>query len=145
MKKFFMNGTNDQLVFGDTLELDFTHEGDGNTVKQHVSCKFVPEIADLLLESGVIEEREVEEEINTPENDPLDFVDETPCEALEALEEDFDVLESKVESLEQDIRWLKCMHKDYVTLTNKMLDTFKDFAFNLPDKEEKKNVQPRKK
>lgn len=84
MKKFFINGTNDQLVFGDTLELDLTHEGDGNTVKQHVSCKFVPEIADLLLESGVIEEREVEEEEQLTEDDCFTCYQEL-CEQVDAI------------------------------------------------------------
>jgi hypothetical protein len=100
----------------------------------------------LLLEIGAVEEREVEEEEdNTSESDLLDFGDETPCEALEALEEDFEALEEKVESLEQEVEQLKGMHKDYVALTHKMLDTFKEFVLNPSDKEEKKNVQPKKK
>jgi hypothetical protein len=37
------------------------------------------------------------------------------------------------------------MHKDYVALTHKMLDTFKEFVLNPSAKEEKKNVQPKKK
>ena len=70
-------------------------------------------------------------------NDLLDFED-SPCETLTNLVEDFEALEERVDKLEN-------MHKDYVELTHKMLDTFKEFVLSLPDKEEKKNIQPKKK
>ena len=146
MKKYFIAETDEELVFGDTLELDLTKKTKHGLHTIDGTIRFSEVSLPLLLEIGAIEEREVEEEeVNTPENDLLDFGEESPCEALEAFEEDFEALEDKVESLEQEIRQLKGMHKDYVALTHKMLDTFKEFVLNPSDKEEKKNVQPKKK
>ena len=146
MKKYFIADTDEELVFGDTIELDLTKKTKHGSHTIEGAIKFSELSLPLLLEIGAVEEREVEEEgDNTPENDLIDFDDETPCEALEALEEDFENLEEKVELLEQEIRQLKGMHKDYVTLTHRMLDTFKEFVLSLPEKEEKKNAQPKKK
>lgn len=146
MKKYFIAETDEELVFGDTVELDLTKKTKHGSHTIEGTVKLSELSLPLLLEIGAIEEREVEEEEdNTSEEDLLDFGDETSCEALEALEEDFESLEEKVESLEQEIRQLKDIHKDYVVLTNKMLDTFKEFVLNLPEKEEKKNAQPKKK
>lgn len=147
MKKYFIAETDEELVFGDTIQLDLTKKTKHGSHTIEGAIKFSELSLPLLLEIGAIEEREVEEEEdNTPENDLLDFGNETPCEALEALEEDFEALEDKVESLEQEIKQLKDMHKDYVALIHKMLDTFKEFVIGLPDKEEKKpTAQPKKK
>ena len=146
MKKYFIAETEEEIQVGETLQLDFTKSVKNGRIKHTEEITLSEVTVPWLLETGIIEEREVEEEKdNTPENDLLDFGEETPCEALEALEEDFEALEEKVESLEQEIIQLKGMHKDYVTLTHKMLDTFKEFVLSLPDKEEEKNAQPKKK
>ena len=146
MKKYFIAETDEELVFGDTIQLDLTKKTKHGQHTIEGEIKLSELSLPLLLELGVVEEREVEkDEDNTSEEDLLDFGDETPCEALEALEEDFEALEERVESLEQEIRQLKGMHKDYVALTHRMLDTFKEFVFSLSDKEEKKNAQPKKK
>ena len=146
MKKYFIADTDEELVFGDTIELDLTKKTKHGSHTIEGAIKFSELSLPLLLEIGAVEEREVEEEEDdTPEDDLIDFDDETPCEALEALEEDFENLDKKVESLEQEIRQLKGMHKDYVTLTHRMLDTFKEFVLSLPEKEGKKNVQSKEK
>ena len=146
MKKYFIAETDEEIKIGETLELTFTKEGKHGRIKTKEDVTLNEITLPWLLKTGIIEEREVEEEEdNTSEEDLLDFGDETPCEALEALEEDFETLEQKVESLEQEIKQLKGMHKDYVALSHKMLDTFKDFVLSLPEKEEKKNAQPKKK
>lgn len=145
MKKYFCIETNEQVNFGDELHLTFFKETENGKVTVEKSITFTEDTLDQLIELGFIEEREVEEEEdNTLEDDLLDF-DKTPCEALEALEEDFEALDEKVESLEQEIKQLKGMHKDYVALTHKILDTFREFIISLLDKEEKKNAQPKKK
>ena len=146
MKKYFIAETDEELAFGDTLELDLTKKTKHGLHTIEGAIKFSELSLPLLLEIGAIEEREVEEEEdNTSEEDLLDFGEETSCEALEALEEDFEALEKNVESLEQEIKQLQGMHNDYVDLTHKMLDTFKEFVLSLPEKEEKKNAQPKKK
>lgn len=146
MKKYFIAETDEELVFGDTIQLDLTKKTKHGQHTIEGEIKLSELSLPLLLELGVVEEREVEEEEdNTSEEDLLDFDDETSCEALEALEEDFETLEKRVESLEQEIRQLKGMHKDYVALTHMILDTFKEFVFSPSDKGEKKNAQPKKK
>ena len=146
MKKYFIAETEEEIQIGETLQLDFTKSVKNGRIKHTEEITLSKVTVPWLLKTGIIEEHEVEEEEdNTPENDLIDFGDETPCEALEALEEDFEALEERVESLEQEIRQLKGIHKDYVALTNKMLDTFKEFVIDLPDKEDKKNTQPKKK
>jgi len=146
MKKYFIAETDEELEFGDILGLDLTKKTKLGSHTIEGAIKFSELSIPLLLEIGAIEEREVEEEEdNTPENDLIDFGDETPCEALEALEEDFENLEKRVESLEQEIKQFKDIHKDFVSLTHEMLDTFKDFVLHLPEKEDTKNAQPKKK
>ena len=139
MKKYFIAETDEEVQFGDTIELDFTKEVKYGRIKTTKDITLNETTLPWLLKTGIIEEYEMEEEEdNTLENDFLDFGDEPSCEALEALEEDFETLERRVDKLED-------IHKDYVALTNKMLDTFKEFILSLPDKEEKKNAQPKKK
>ena len=146
MKKYFITDTNEEIQVGETLQLDFAKEIKYGRIKTTQDITLNEVTIPWLLKTGIIEEREVEEEEdNTSEEDLLDFGEESSCEALEALEEDFENLEERVESLEQEIRQLKGMHKDYVALTHKMLDSFKEFVLSLPDKEEKKNAQPKKK
>ena len=138
MKKYFIAETDEEVQFGDTIELDFTKEVKYGRIKTTKDITLNETTLPWLLKTGIIEECEMEEEEDTPDNDLLDFGDEPSCEALEALEEDFETLERRVDKLED-------IHKDYVALTNKMLDTFKEFILSLPDNEEKKNAQPKKK
>jgi len=136
MKKYFITDTNEEIQAGETLQLDFAKEVKHGRIKTTQDITLNEVTIPWLLKIGIIEEYEVgEEDDNTPENDLIDFGDETSCEALEDLIEDFEALEERVDKLED-------MHKDYVALTHKMLDTFKEFVLNLPDK---KNAQPKKK
>mgnify|MGYP003456868727 CR=1 FL=1 len=58
MKKYFMTGTDDELQFGDVIELDFVREMKNGKVKhQHMEVKFIPELVDVLIENEVIEEK----------------------------------------------------------------------------------------
>ena len=53
-----MKGTDDELQFGDQIELDVTKDEGNKTVHRHIDCKFVPELVELLLENDIIEQRE---------------------------------------------------------------------------------------
>ena len=55
MKKYFMKGTQDEVQFGDMLELDFTKDTKNGTIHRHLETKFIPELVDILVEEGVIE------------------------------------------------------------------------------------------
>jgi hypothetical protein len=97
MKKYFMAGTDDELQFGDVIELDFVREMKNGKVKhQHMEVKFIPELVDVLIENEVIEEKEE---------------DITGCDKkaiISFLEDDFeDDLEDRVEELEDRVTELE--------------------------------------
>jgi len=54
-EKYFMAGTDDELQFGDMIELDFTREKNGSVTHHHLECKFIPELVDFLLDEEIIE------------------------------------------------------------------------------------------
>ena len=61
MKKYFMKGTDDELQYGDVIELDLVGTEDGVTKHTHLECKFCPELIDELLEEEIIEVKETKE------------------------------------------------------------------------------------
>ena len=96
-KKYFMKGTDDELQFGDIIELDLVGEEDGVTKHSHVELEFLPEFVDELLEDEVIEEKEVEEDL-------LDFEDAE--KVLQDHEQMIEHLTERIEALEKDIKRL---------------------------------------
>lgn len=61
--KYYMFGTDDEVQFGDHIEVNFTEDTDKGTTKHyHFDCKFIPELVDMLLEHEVIEAEETEED-----------------------------------------------------------------------------------
>ena len=101
MKKYFMNGTEDELSYGDMIELDFIGEEDGVTKHSHLECKFVPELVDELLKEDIIEVREVKEKKPKaePKKEPLEKrVTELEDRVVE-LEE---VIANLMDELEED-------------------------------------------
>lgn len=100
MKKYFMKNTEDELQFGDIIELDFTKDmPDGNVKHKHLECKFFPELIPMLLEEDIIEV--VDEEEEPTEETPEDCC---PIEQIIVAQED---LELKVEKLENELNSLK--------------------------------------
>lgn len=62
MKKYFMQGTAEEVKTGDMIELDLTEDlPNGHVKHHHLECKFIPQLIPLLLKSGVIEVQEVKE------------------------------------------------------------------------------------
>lgn len=62
MKKYFLQGTAEELNIGDMIELDLTKDlPNGNVRHHHVECKFIPELIPLLLEQGIVEVQEVKD------------------------------------------------------------------------------------
>ena len=55
MKKYYLAGTDNEIQFGEMLELDFTRDGKCGVTHHHMECKFIPELVDILVEEGVIE------------------------------------------------------------------------------------------
>lgn len=61
--KYYMFGTDDEVQFGDHIEVNFTEDTDKGTTKHyHFDCKFIPELVPMLLEHEVIEAEETEED-----------------------------------------------------------------------------------
>ena len=98
-----MQETAEELEFGDMIVLDLSHEMEnGHTKHHHLECKFMPELVPILLEEGIIEEKDVEEE------KPLDFQDDCPMidELLKAnqnLERRVYILEKAIITLRQTV------------------------------------------
>ena len=77
-----MKGTEDELQFGDMIELNLVKEEDGHKVHSHLECKFIPELIDMLLENDVIEVVGDEEE-----EEGLEFADDDDCLIDDILED----------------------------------------------------------
>ena len=97
-----MQETAEELEFGDMIVLDLSHDMEnGHTKHHHLECKFMPELVPILLEEGIIEEKEVKEEKF------LDFQDNPPMidELLKANQN----LERRVYTLEKVVIKLREM------------------------------------
>ena len=100
MKKYFLTGTDDELQFGEMIELDFTKDGKHGVTHHHLECKFIPELVDMLLDNEIIED---EEECC------VDF-ENSVKEALQAIDEMYGVFHSlleRVDKLEAEVENLK--------------------------------------
>ena len=123
MKKYFVVETDEAIEFGDVVNLIFFKEIKDGKITIEKEVEFNEDTMDMLIEIGFVEEREVDEE------DLIDFKDDS-CEALSALEEDFEALEERVDNIEG--------------LIKEIYDTVKSIAADIK-LEEKKNAQPKKK
>lgn len=104
-----MQETNEEVQFGDILDLTLEKRNPCGTVTvQYITCKFLPELVQLLLEEGIIVEKEIKEEKADTEKESKEEFDDTlmttffnvmDCmmETLEELELRMDKLEKKVE------------------------------------------------
>lgn len=97
-----MQETAEELKFGDMIVLDLSHDMEnGHTKHHHLECKFIPELVPILLEEGVIVEKEVEDET------PLDFQDD--CPTIDELLKANQNLEKRVYTLEKAVIKLREM------------------------------------
>lgn len=113
MKQYFVQKTNEEIQFGDTLDLMFEKRLYGIVIEvRHLTCKFMPELVPLLLEEGIIMEKEVKDEKTDTENGSENEFDTTfmttffnlmDCmmETLEDLELRVDKLEKKIQNLQK--------------------------------------------
>lgn len=101
-----MKGTEDEVTFGDMIEMDLTKDLPNGSVKhKHLECKFIPEIVPLLLEEEVIEEVNIKEE---------EEEDTESCPVVESLIKANEDLELRVDNLESAVATLKAMIKKVV-------------------------------
>ena len=86
-----MKNTGEEIQFGEEVVLDFTKDTEHSIKHHHLEVKFIPELVDLMLEYDIIEEKEINEH-----SENTMTIEET----INALIEDFELLESKMERLE---------------------------------------------
>lgn len=127
MKKYFMQDTAEELEFGDMIVLDLSHDMEnGHTKHHHLECKFMPELVPILLEEGIIEEKEVEED------KPLDFQDD--CSMIDDLLKANQNLEKRVYTLEKAVIKLREMVASFAAksvVNNKSQNSTKKKKVNL--------------
>lgn len=103
MKKYFMKDTEDELQFGDMIEVDFTEDmPDGHVTHHHLDCKFIPDLVPMLVENDIIDVVSDEEE--DKENAPIDFTEGCP---KQELDDKMKSLEDTIKSLQKTIAALQ--------------------------------------
>lgn len=99
-----MKGTEDELQFGDMVELDLTEDmPDGGIKHKHLECKFVPDLVSMLLADDIIEE--VDDEKDEKDEETMD----EGCSIMEELIKANEDLELRVDNLESAVKTLKAL------------------------------------
>lgn len=114
MKKYFMTGTDDELEYGDIIEVDLSK----GKKHEHIECKFHPALVGILLDEGIIEMRDVE---GKEEEDTKDFLE---------FDDDDDIIGMLNEVLEMQEEQAKMLDK----LTDRLIDLEGIIADILPKK-----------
>lgn len=127
MKKMFITDTEQEIKFGDTIQLDLSKKSKQGISKFESTVKVTELTAPVLLQIGAIEIRDVENDScniavsNSSENE------EQPCDTLNALIEDFETLEQKVEKIDSKVEKFIDMHKAQLKMISNLIEAFKDF------------------
>lgn len=100
-----MQGTAEEVKFGDMIVLDLSEDlKNGHVKHHHLDCRFIPQIVSLLVEQGVIEVKNVKNPKNYPkpeQKETLDFTDD--CSMIDELVKANQNLEHRVYNLEKTI------------------------------------------
>lgn len=109
MKKYYLQGTAEELEIGDMIELDLTKDLPNGKVKHHhLECKFIPELIPLLIEEGVIEVQEVKEE-KSKEQETIGKKHSTALDMIRTLAQQNMKLASRIDALEQMMKKLSLL------------------------------------
>lgn len=108
MKKYFMKDSGEELKFGDMIELDFTKDtNDGHTCHHYLECKFIPGLIPMLLEQGIIEEKEFENKNNdTPDDSCLETA-QMIMSTLETIANKIKQMDNKITDLNKIVKNLQ--------------------------------------
>lgn len=112
MKQYFVQKTKEEIQFGDTLDLMLEKRLYGIVIEvRHLTCKFMPELVPLLLEEGIIMEKEVKDEKTDTESGFENEFDATFMTTffnlMDCMMETFEDLELRVDKLEKKIQNLQ--------------------------------------
>ena len=133
MKKYFIAETDEELEFGDKIQVVLTKKTKFGLHNVETECEFSEDTIPFLLEVGVIEEHEVEEDEEN--DDMIDFDAGETCVALDELIEDFEDLEERVDALES-------LTKDTYDTITEVLNILKE---EIKKEEVKAKPEPSKK
>lgn len=113
MKKYFMKETENEVQFGDIIQLDLTKRTDKGKIKHHhLEVEFQPGIVDYLIEEGIIEVKEFKEEPIKQgiidfdfedDEDKEDYDEEEDC-LVEKLLDSISNIETTLVGLREDIK-----------------------------------------
>lgn len=111
MKKYFIAETDEELEFGDVIELDLTKETKHGTHCVESEVTFSPDILPLLLEIGAVEEKD--------EKNLIDFSEDEPSDELDELYERIEDIEASMEAQGEMIDEMMEGLKSLVDILNK--------------------------
>lgn len=121
MKKYYFKESGNEVKFGDRISLDLTQELDnGKHCHKHLDCIFFPGLVGYLKDEGIIEEKEVEEEVDN-EGLPLDIPHDED-EGMTSLLNSFYELTDRVDHLEEELHLVKSLGERYASQMDKLLD-----------------------
>jgi len=105
MKKYFIAGSDEELEFGDVIELDLTKETKHGTHCVESEVTFSPDILPLLLEIGAVEEKDEKNLIDFSEDEPSDELDEL-YERIEDIEASMEAQGEMIDEMMEGIKSL---------------------------------------
>ena len=126
MKKMFITDTEQEIEFGDTIQLDLSKKSKQGISKFESTVKVTELSAPVLLQIGAIEIRNVKDDSYSVASGHSEN-EEQPCDTLNALIEDFETLEQKVEKIDSKVEKFIDMHKTQLEMTSHLIEAFKDF------------------
>lgn len=118
MKKYFIKETDEELEFGDIVELDLFKETSSKSVNHTVEVKFTEDIANLLVDAGIVEEREDED---TPHR--ISFLDD---DVTGECERSYFSLMNYVELLDKRLKRLESYIGDFTSEIDELNDALDD-------------------
>jgi hypothetical protein len=105
MKKYFIAGSDEELEFGDVIELDLTKETKHGTHCVGSEVTFSPDILPLLLEIGAVEEKDEKNLIDFSEDEHSDELDEL-YERIEDIEASMEAQGEMIDEMMEGIKSL---------------------------------------
>ena len=103
-----MKSSSEELQFGDIIELDFIKNTKNGLIhRHHLECKFLPDLVPLLLEQGIIIEKEFSDESPTPSDNENYELAETILSTIETFALKLQQLEAEVNTLNKTVKKLQ--------------------------------------
>ena len=103
MEKYYLTGTDEEILLGDVISVDFEKEfSEGKKVKRTEEFKVTEDSISYLLEMGILEVEDDEDD-----EELIDFDEEEYNDFKEAVAQDIEELDEKISNLEKRIEALE--------------------------------------